>query len=246
MNIIEHIIEPKRLILAWQPPEGRGTRKRHLVAELYKTESGIEFKYLENTEDLNEAKNLGFVGYPAFKLSSSTFTSGVIEAFMRRLPPRQRVDYPQYLTQFRLSRDVPISDFALLGYTGAALPRDGFSIINPFDNVTSQCELMVEVAGFRYRENINIDEIHTGDSVSFCPDPSNVKDPWAVQIFVNKDLFVGYVCRGLTSAFQRWMNSAELRGVVERINGSPNRPLIYVFTTVKPRYQGYHMDLRHQ
>jgi len=237
MNFIEHIIEPTRLLLAWQAQDGHGSRKRHIVAELVHRQSCVELRYLTNATDFAEAERLGFDGYPAFNKRTALHANQVVETFMRRLPPRTRKDFSQYLENFRLPPDAKLSNFALLGYTGANLPRDGFSIVNPFDNVAGPCELLLEVAGLRYREDVRVEEIHIDDPVAFCEDPQNNVDPSAIQIY-SRDRFIGYVVRGQTEAVHRWMHSADITATVERINGDEKRPLVFVFFKVRPRCGG--------
>ncbi len=65
MNLITHIIEPQRLLLVWQGPEG-GDRSRCIVAELLKTNHAIELHYLTQSEDFRKARQSGFEGHPAF------------------------------------------------------------------------------------------------------------------------------------------------------------------------------------
>jgi len=235
MNMIEHIIEPSRLFLAWQAQDGKGSRKRHLVAELVRQQQTVGFRYLVNSTDFAEAGALGFLGYPAFNTRTAVHTNQVVETFMRRLPPRSRTDFNQYLQNFRLPPDSRLSDFALLGYTGASLPRDGFSIINPFDGANGPCECLLEVAGLRYRESVSVEEIAMGEAVAFCPDPQNDFDPLAIQIY-SGDKFIGYVVRGQTDAVHRWLANADITAVVERINGDVKRPVVFVYVKVLPRY----------
>lgn len=113
MRNIEHIIEPHRLLLSWQAPEGMD-RKRHLVAELRRRGDDADLVYLRESRDYAEAKARGFSGeYPGFPADKDH--SGVLAAFMRRLPPHQRGDFDKFLEAIRIPRDAPISDFALLG-----------------------------------------------------------------------------------------------------------------------------------
>jgi hypothetical protein len=75
---------------------------------------------------------------------------GVLAVLRRRLPPRNRSDFPDYVEGFRLPKDLEISDLALLALTTAKLPSDGFSIVDPLDPAIEQCDLVLEIAGFRY------------------------------------------------------------------------------------------------
>jgi len=144
MRIIEHIYEPERLFLCWQAPIER-KRARYVIAELRKTEKGYSFRYLNDTVDFGKARKLGFTIYPAFRDVNKEYTVGVIEAFSRRIPPRSRNDFEEYLKNFRLPANVQMSDFALLGYSGAKLPSDGFSIVNSLEDACVPSEFLIEL-----------------------------------------------------------------------------------------------------
>lgn len=233
MNFIEHVLEPKRLLLVWQGPED-SSRLRHTVAELVRQENGIvRFRYLPNTADFRNAQAEGFINFPAFRKIGQFYDLGVVDTFMRRLPPRTRGDYGQYLEQFRLRPTTGVSDFGLLAYTGAKLPGDGFSLINPLDNVNAPCEVLVEVAGFRHASQVPLIDLRVGEPVSFAPEPENPREPSAVAILVGGRK-IGYVPRQQTAALQKHCEAGVVQARVERINGRPERPLIYLFTALEP------------
>lgn len=231
MNYIEHVREPHRLLLIWQAAEGE--RVRHAVAELVRPEAGpVRLRYLVDTPDFEAARDEGFFNFPAFRKLGLTYDLGVEETFMRRLPPRTRGDYPQYLEKFRLHPETEISDFALLAYTGAKLPSDGFSILDPLDDVQARCELLLEVAGFRHAAQLGRDEIKIGDPARFVPEPDNPHDQKAVAVYLGAGK-IGYVPRQQAPAVQRLVQEGALEAVVERVNGQPERPLIYLFTRLQ-------------
>ncbi|HEX4044328.1 MAG TPA: hypothetical protein VHZ76_01510 [Gammaproteobacteria bacterium] len=78
----------------------------------------------------------------------------------------QLIDEP-ILEGLRLQADVQISDFALLGYSGAKLLSDGFSIIHPFAHANGPCELLLEAAGYRHIQQSDKAIIQIDDPVSF-------------------------------------------------------------------------------
>jgi len=117
MNFIRHIVEPTQLLLAWQS-SNEEYRSRYIVAELNLIESEVNLRYLINTKDFRKAQTKGFEGYPAFQ-DFNKIHHNVLDAFMRRLPPRIRGDFSQYMEGFMLKPDTKLTDFALLGYSGA-------------------------------------------------------------------------------------------------------------------------------
>lgn len=234
MNTIEHIIEPIKLLVCWQAPEGN-ERTRFVIGELEKKNDVIVFRYNIDSEDIIKAKDLGFVGYPAFKQLDKEYAEGVMETFMRRIPPKSRGDFDKYLKLYRLPKDKDISDFALLGYTGAKLPTDGFSIINSFYKLEEPCEFMMEIAGFRYFSDIDVKSLNIGDQVSIQKEDDNKFDDRAIRIEY-KGKKIGYINRALIETFHNWIDTkAKIQLIIERVNGHPVRPLVYLFVKVKPK-----------
>jgi hypothetical protein len=230
VNRIKHVTDPERLLLVWQAPEGR-SRARLVVGELCQHEGQVIFRYLPDTEEFKKACALGFVCYPAFRKTSQEYTQNVLDSFLRRLPPRKRGDFGKYLEQWRLDPNVEISDFALLGHTGAKLPNDGFSLINPFDHIELPHEFYIEVAGFRYQQNISVDDISVGMNAVFVAEPTNEYSGDAVRIEVNGKR-IGYVNNVQCKAFKRWLGQYSINASVERINGTSDRPLVYIYGKV--------------
>lgn len=228
MHFIEHIIEPTKLLLAWQ---SSGDRRRYIVGELHRDGEAITLTYLTKTPDFQKAKEQGFEFYPAFRELDKVHQN-VIDAFMRRLPPRKRGDFPEYLEGLRISREAQLSDFALLGYSGAKLRSDDFSLIHPFNDVESRCELMLEVAGLSHHIS-DLGELKIGASVSFFKEKCNaVTQEKAIEIIVDGRR-IGYVNRGLMPTFWSWIESNRLVGAwIEKLNGSPSRPAVYVYVEV--------------
>jgi hypothetical protein len=241
MNWIDHICEPHRLILAWQAPDNTGVRFRWAVGELTPLGAGLCLRYFTGEEfsrvnqgrTSEELASLGYRGYPGFRIKDSVHSDGILEAFMRRLPPVSRADFAEYKQHFRLRPEAKLSVLAMLGYTEAKLPSDGFSLVNPLESADDQFELMLEVAGFRYYAPNGIRPLAVGNAVSFKAEPSNPHDANAVMICVD-DQRIGYVNRLQAPAFQRWTHDRHIEAVIERVNGNQDRPRAFVFVWVSP------------
>lgn len=241
-NWIEHISEPESLLLAWQAPDHLNVRFRWAVARLLREGERYSFAYLSPSEftQLNpghtfeDLQALGYGGYPAFNPKRKVHETDVLSAFMRRLPPRNRSDFIEFLKQFRLKSNPPISDFALLGYTEAKLPSDGFSIVDPLDPGSVHCELMLEVAGYRYYHKKLARPLQVGDEAVIEAEPDNEYDFNAVRLVVNGEK-IGNINRLQAATFQFWLRMRAVQGVVQRINGKPDHPRVYVFISVTPR-----------
>lgn len=239
MNWIENICEPKRLILAWQAPDHTGVRHRWAIGDLTPSNGDLNLRYYEGNEFVRQnpgrtaadLERLGYRGYPGLR-PKDVIHSGVFEAFRRRLPPQSRPDFEEYQKHFRISPRLRLSDFALLGYTEAKLPNDGFSVVNPLECTGDTFEYMLEVAGSRYYSDGPRPEV--GAHVSFQAEPTNEHDPNAIMIMMDRSR-IGYVNRLQASAVHRWIAECSVEATIERINGSAERPRIFVFVKVRPR-----------
>jgi hypothetical protein len=228
---ISHISEPSRLVLAWQGPDPNGERTRFAVGELVLNGSDLTLRYLDGPET-EQAKKLGFVGYPAFKLDQKEHRHGVFAAFLRRLPPRARPDFDAYKAQFRLKPDVALSDFALLAYTGARLPSDGFSVVNTLDEVRAPSELVLEIVGHRHHVGNLKSPLNVGEALDLVPEPTNKWDKNAIMVKARGET-VGYVNRLQTGAFHKWLREGSVEVTLDRLNGSSDRPRAYMFVRVR-------------
>jgi hypothetical protein len=224
MQFIEHTFAPIRLLLVWQAPGGG---KLFVVGELRDRNNVVTFRYLQDTDDFRGAVGKGFSGYPAFPVSETEYTDSVMDAFMRRLPPRSRGDYPKYLEQWRLLVDDTLSDFALLAYSGAKLPSDRFSVVWPLAEVTAPGEVLLEVTGFR-DQGIRLNELEIDMPVAFAPEPDTETDHKALQMEVGGRC-IGHVKCAQRDMVMSWLARYDVDARIERINGTAERPLVYVF-----------------
>lgn len=233
MNRIEHIVEPRRLFLSWQRPmAGAERRTRRIVGEIERDGDRVVFRYLADRDDFRRARDEGFEGFPTFKLTPQAhqFTDGVLDAFMRRLPPRKRDDFSQYLAQYRLPENFAASDMTLLAYTGAKLPSDGFELVPDLTGIAPPFEILMEVAGFRHND-VSTESISIGDPVELVREPENPVDPEAIAVTHARGK-IGYIARPFCGAVANWLSNFSYQGHVERINGKPDRPLVYLFIRI--------------
>lgn len=232
MNQINHVIPPNKLILGWQPASGK-RRTLYLVGELCQQDNTFTLAYLTNTADFKNASLEGFDGYPAFKNTALTYSEGVLDAFMRRLPPQTRADFPNYLQTLRLQAVDMTQPFTLLGYAGAKLPNDGYCLIHPFDTAKAPFEFVTEVAGFRfYQEHLAATDYQEGNPVNLLFEKDNIIDNQAIKITSKKGRCLGYVHRGHLPLFHRILNQHKVIATIDRIHTHPRRPVMYLFIKV--------------
>lgn len=234
MNPLCCIVEPTGLFLTWQPQDEQAlSRTRRVVGEVRTNKEGVvTFRYLKNTPDYQKAVEAGFKGYPAFVMKVEEVVTGVLESFLRRLPPRKREDFSEFLTLHRLPFPFEYSDIALLGYTGARLPSDGFALVPIFPENVASCDFLLEIAGFRHVVGTDTTNLRAGDTVGFAVDQSNPVDQDALAI-EHDGVRIGYVNRVLKDTVSKWLQSRQVTAVIERINGKPDRPLVYLRVSVR-------------
>lgn len=236
---IERACEPERLLLCWEAPVTQKDRNRWVVGAVERDGETVVFRYMVDAEFLaqnfgrtrEQLKEAGYLGYPAFNEDRSvTFEDSVQEAFLRRLPPRNRSDFASYLAQFRLRLGSVNSDLALLGSTEARLPSDGFSLINPLDPDSGPCEVLVEIAGHRHYGDA---PLSVGDVLQLRPDPMNAYDRNAVRFEANGRL-AGHVGRFQAPAVLAWLARGQVSAKVARLNGTPDRPKAFAILRYQP------------
>lgn len=231
------------MFLAWQAPDHLGDRFRWAVGRLVALDdgefelsyfSGAEFSRFNQGRAYEDMAQLSYQGYPGLPLGKGPHQRGVARSFLRRLPPSSRSDYQDFLDQFRLSASTALSPAAVLARTEAKLPSDGFSVVDPLDPNDLECDLMLEIAGYRYYAgNLPTAPVLTSE-VDVCAEPENEHDSGAVQI-VYAGTKIGNINRLQAPTFLKWLGQREITACLERLNGRPERPRAFVFVKVRPR-----------
>lgn len=243
---VEFPPEPSELTLAWRAPESVEDRKRWAVGMLNSRGAHATFRYLEGEEfraansgrDMSTLTALGYRGYPTFELrrnNGAVFSEGALQAFLRRLPPPNRPDFPKYLELFHY-RGQTLPPMSLLALTSARLPSDGFSLIDRLDPASTACDLVVEIVGFRHRIP-QPEVLKDGLELSLVPDPTNEHDPDAVKIEAEGQT-IGYVNRLQARSVAIWLSTRTVRCWLVRRNGRPDSPVAFAFLRMR-----LHQDL---
>lgn len=215
MSVIENIFEPSRLLLVWHHSQPGIPRHRRVVGELVRHGEDASFRYLKNTDDFHAALEEGFHEFPAFSdKGGGEHHTGALDVFMRRLPPRKREDFKEYLAQYSLPSDFSGSAFSLLGYTGARLASDTFELCPDLSDAKAPLDFVIEASGTQYHteEGKNFKE---DDPVTFEADFDNAHDKNAVKIIHNGSV-VGFVNKALAPSFRRLLDSGGVEGSVLR------------------------------
>lgn len=227
MSTIEHLFEPSRLFLVWHHLNGDTPQHRRVVGELIRQGDDASFRYLKGTEDFKAAVNEGFLPFPAFsEEKSNEFQSGALDVFVRRLPPRKREDFKEYLSQYSLPQDFSGSAFSLLAYTGARLASDGFELCPDLSDASAPLDFVIEVSGVQHYidENYSFSE---DDEILFEVEPENPHDKNAIKV-VHKDKTVGYVNKALSPSFAKLLSNGEIEGKVLKFSVQKSRQRLLV------------------
>jgi hypothetical protein len=235
--------DPSELTLSWRAPEQVESRTRWAVGVLSVRGARPTFRYLEGDEfrDANLGRSesqlaaLGYRGYPAFESRRSKdriFTEGVLEAFLRRLPPTSRSDFPAYLELFRYRGD-NLAPMTLLALTSARLPSDGFALIDRLDPGSTACDTVLEVAGYRH-QSLEARELPDGVELEFFPEPDNQFDPDAVMIRAGETK-IGYVDRLQVRSIRTWLATRAVSCRLLRKNGRAHSPAVYALLRMRLR-----------
>ncbi|OGX24258.1 MAG: hypothetical protein A3D10_08715 [Omnitrophica WOR_2 bacterium RIFCSPHIGHO2_02_FULL_48_11] len=183
-------LEGRAIYLSWQSTDHG---KRYIVAELIEKSNGQYcFRYIPG-KDLDEAKKVGFDGYPAFPNLDEEYTLNAIDPFVMRLPARSRMDFSELLNYWEIQNS-NISDFDLLAITGGRLRTDNFEFIDPHA-VKRPNQFLTELAGFVYHaEDQELRNIPAGSQMQLERDIGNRHDPYAVKVLY-KGKQIGYIKR---------------------------------------------------
>lgn len=131
MKLIEHIIEPKKLLVLWQAIDGamgKATGDRFIVGEISNNGASSTLTYYDNADTKNAATK-GFKGLTSYPFEPNKIYNGNVEAVLaKRLPPDTRGDYEDFLRAYRISPAAAkeASPLALLANTTGNLMGDGF------------------------------------------------------------------------------------------------------------------------
>ena len=242
---IDYPSEPKELLLAWQAPQSVPDRLRWAVGRVWKDGETPVFDYLRGDEfaalnlgrSAEDVRAAGYSGYPAFEDNAKRrpqggFRDRVLEAFLRRLPSEKRSDFPGYLAHYHIRQHTNLSPFAILAATGARLPGDGFSLVDPLDGAAHSVDLLFEITGFRHFGDESV-QVHEGDQLGLEPEPSNAKDPHAIRVTA-AGMTIGYVNRLQAVTIGGWIRQRAVACWIERLNGRPDLPRAYAFLQVRP------------
>lgn len=217
----------KKIYLSWRHGKGGG---RFLVGELSRdTPYGDEIVFKYNKDEVEKAKNVGFLNYPEFADLEKEYRDNIKSAFSLRLMPKSRNDRSNYLA-FWYSNIQGIDWFDELGFTQGKLATDTFEFLSDFPKRYNGKGIVFlsNIAGLTHLK-LAVGSIQVGDRLKFELDPSNEIDKKAVKLMKSNHL-IGYVKRGHHFFFHKIKNSeVDIRVTAVESSGNINQ----VYYTVK-------------
>lgn len=242
MNLIRHVVIPKRLLLVWQEPSLNDKTvsegKKYILGEIFHNGKSSYIQYFKYSDDFQEALKKGCKGYSVFDMEAKDkYEHDIMDILDYRVllyNITNITDFDDFLKYHRIDPDVGkrMNSFTLLGYTGGKLDRDGFSFVHTFDKAKPSFEMTTEIAGLRHycTTRKELDDIK-GKNVCFECEPKNEHDTNAISITTVDGKKIGYINRAQSKTFQKWIKQSwSVSGIVERINGTETTPsgLLYV------------------
>ncbi len=212
----------RTLYLSWQNPD---SRQWFVVGRLSEQDSGYEFVY---TRGITAAREEGFQTLPAFPQTDRTYEGRELFAvFQNRLMTPSRVDYADHLEwlNFPARQTTPL---VLLERTNGTRQTDSLELFRrPEREADGSLQSTFFLRGLRHRHptiQAFMEDIEPGSRLFMAPDPQNERDPDAVLLRTEPDIFVpGYLPRYLSTLASELLQIGANAAVVtvEKVNPRP-------------------------
>ena len=207
------------LYLIWKDPQ---TRRNFVIGRLGRGEK-YTFEYFGEFE---KAKQYGWTKFDVFSEEKVYESNHLFPVFASRLPDKKRRDIDKILQKYGLSE---FDEFELLRKSGAKLPIDTYSFIDP---IFPNDEIIIRdffIMGVRYQsfckgDNcFSLPEVSVGDELFLKKEPNNLYDSNAIVILTQKMDVLGYVPRYYNLAIiERLENGSSYSCTVMEVNCNHN------------------------
>lgn len=174
------------IFLVWR--KGPGSRRIPVGVIKKNITLGTRFVYIQ--ENLEQAKNLGFIPYTGFPDMNKEYYENVIDIFAQRLSKSERNDLADFYSFWKVNSANIVDSYYMLAQTQGFLPIDNFEFLADF-NPERGLNFITEIAGLS-KTKIPSYEITIGDKLTYDLDPKNKFDKFAVKVYKN-ELLIGYV-----------------------------------------------------
>lgn len=208
------------IYIVWQDVKSR----KNFVIGILTRNGGYEFRY---GMDLKEAQQMGFTPLVAFPSFEKTYReSELFPTFACRLPDKRRRDIGSILQKYGLAE---YDAFELLKRSGARLPTDTLSFIEPIFEDDPMVDRSFYVMGMRHYLPCNgqdcdlVAALVPDTKLVLQTEPNCEHDPHAVQITNQSGTLIGYIPRYYSEAVSKRLASGTsyLCQVVEHNHKQP-------------------------
>lgn len=176
----------QRIYLSWRTGDGA---TRRIVGQFWRTESGVDFKYILDRTDIIDAVGEGFIGYPDFPFSEETYHD-VLPIIARRLVDADRSDRVKYLEHWNAA-DRDIDDFDRLALTQAWLTNDRFEFLGEFEP-RDGLNFVTDLAGQSHYK-VERGKVDCEDPLNFRLESINGFDEPAVNVYNERGDHLGRI-----------------------------------------------------
>ncbi len=193
----------KYLYLVWKDPK---TRSNFTIGKLCRN-TKYTFEY---DGDFGKAENCGWTKFDMFPEERVYESDVLFPVFASRLPDRKRRDIDKILEKYGLTE---FDEFELLRKSGARLPIDTYSFIDPIFPEDATVERDFFIMGIRHHSPCKgkdcklLPNLRIGDELIFEKEPSNKYDPNAIRVLTQNKEHLGYVPRYYNVAILNRINA---------------------------------------
>ena len=192
----------KYLYLVWKDPK---TRSNFTIGKLCRS-TKYTFEY---DGDFGKAENYGWTKFDMFPEERVYESDVLFPVFASRLPDRKRRDIDKILEKYGLTE---FDEFELLRKSGARLPIDTYSFIDPIFPEDTTVERNFFIMGIRHHSPCKgedcklLPNLKIGDELVFEKEPNNEYDPNAIRVLTQNKEHLGYVPRYYNVAILNRLN----------------------------------------
>ncbi len=227
---------PRRLFVAWRNPDSRQIIPVGLLLQSNESGApGYTFVYLKIAETLE-----GFHPLPGLPDLHRRYDSrSLFPVFANRIMPRERPDYPEYLSGLDLAPD---SDpFEVLQRSAGARVTDRIEVFAaPQRTSSGEASSLFFVRGIRRLPGAldAVNEIRTGDHLTLIDEPDNQVNGHAMLLAGPREVPIGWVPDYLVDHLHdlRDLNDADPVVTVEHVNGVDVAPHMRVLCRLTARW----------
>jgi hypothetical protein len=214
---------PPALYVTWQDHESRAIFVVGRLIKVRVEREEFEYAYTEGSRRAEAAGFKGFVSFPG--LDRVHRFDALPPFFSNRVMSPRRPDYPQYINELALNVE-DASPFAILSRNGGRRQTDPYEVFPELlANIDgSRLQGWFMLRGVRHLPNAETDiaQLVAEQRLAVVPEPTNPKNPKALQLFGHGSLPFGwvpdYLVDELTHAIDTDPSTAV---VVERVNPLP-------------------------